>query len=210
MPLDLSTLAGSGHTALVTSEIQNGVIGAGSALPELAKNAQAILPNIARLVQAARRCGIPVIHCTVERRSDGRGANQNCRLFHYMARAETKLLAGSEAVKLVPEVPLEDSDIVLSRLHGISPFQGTELDFVLRNLGVSTIVGTGVSVNVAIANLAFDAVNSSYQMVIPRDAVAGFPSAYVEQVFEHSLAAIATLVTTAELLEAWSQASGPG
>jgi len=204
MALDLPTLVNPRHTALITSEIQNGVIGAGSALPELAKNAQAILPNINRLVQAARRAGVAVIHCTAQRRPDGRGANQNCRLFHYMARAETKLLTGSDAVELVPEVPLEDSDIVLPRLHGISPFQGTELDFVLRNLGVSTIVGTGVSVNVAIANLAFDAVNSSYQMVIPRDAVAGFPSEYVEQVFQHSLAAIATLVASADLVEAWS------
>ena len=72
-------------------------------------------------------------------------------------------------------------------------FQGTELDFLLRNLGVTTIVGVGVSVNVAIQNLAFDAVNSSYQMVIPRDAVAGFPADYVESVFTHTLAAISTV-----------------
>ena len=74
-----------------------------------------------------------------------------------------------------------ESDLVLPRLHGLSPFQGTELDFVLRNLGVRTIVGVGVSVNVAIKNLAFDAVNAGYQVVIPRDAVAGLPRSYVER-----------------------------
>ena len=77
---------------------------------------------------------------------------------------------------------------MLARLHGLSPFQGTELDWVLRNEGVTTIVGVGVSVNVAIQNLTFDAVNASYQVVIPRDAVAGFPAEYVEMVFEHTLA----------------------
>ena len=88
-----------------------------------------------------------------------------------------KLLPGSEAAQIVPEVAGEPTDLVLPRLHGLSPFQGTELDSILRNLGVRTIVGVGVSVNVAIQNLAFDAVNASYQVVIPRDAVAGFPAA---------------------------------
>ncbi len=92
---------------------------------------------------------------------------------------------------------------MLPRLHGLSPFQGTELDFVLRNLGVRTIVGVGVSVNVAIPNLAFDAVNASYQVVIPRDAVAGFPADYVDAVFTHTLAAVATVVRSDEVLAAW-------
>jgi nicotinamidase-related amidase len=98
---------------------------------------------------------------------------------------------------------------VLPRLHGLSPFADTGLDPILRNLGVRTIVGVGVSVNVAIQNLAFDAVNAAYQVVIPRDAVAGFPREYQEAVFEHTLGAVATLTTTAELLAAWRGGSGP-
>jgi nicotinamidase-related amidase len=103
----------------------------------------------------------------------------------------------------VPELEPAPSDLVLPRWHGLSPFQGTELDFLLRNLGVRTIVGVGVSVNVAIQNLAFDAVNASYQVVIPRDAVAGFPREYVEAVFAHTLGAVATLVESADLLAVW-------
>ena len=55
---------------------------------------------------------------------------------------------------------------------------GTQLDPILRNLGVTTIVGVGVSLNVGMTNLAFDAVNRGYQIVIPRDAVAGVPAEY--------------------------------
>jgi nicotinamidase-related amidase len=86
----------------------------------------------------------------------------------------------------------------------VSPFQGTELDFILRNLGVTTIVGVGVSVNVAMQNLAFDGVNSSYQVVIPRDGVAGTPQEYVEMIFEHTLSIVATLTTTDTLIAAWN------
>jgi nicotinamidase-related amidase len=202
-PLDLAELVAPGHTALVTQEIQRGVVGDLSQLPDLAAAARPILPNVAALARAARAAGVPVIHCTAERRADGLGANRNARIFQYMARAPVKLLPGSEAAALVPEAGLAPGDVVLSRLHGLSPFQGTELDFVLRNLGVRTLVGVGVSVNVAIQNLAFDAVNASYQVVIPRDAVAGFPREYVEMVFAHTLGAVATLVETRDLLQVW-------
>ena len=205
MALELRQLVDPAHTALVTQEIQRGVIGDQSQLPELAAAARAALPQIAKLVAAARAAGAPVIHCTALRRGDGRGANANARIFQYMARAPVKLLPGSPAAAIVPEVQVADGDLVLPRYHGLSPFQGTELDFVLRNLGVRTVVGVGVSVNVAIQNLAFDAVNASYQVVIPRDAVAGFPATYVEAVFEHTLGAVATLVSTAELLAAWAR-----
>jgi len=212
MPLDLAELLAPDHTALITQEIQVGVIGKGSALPELAAAAQEALPAIAQLVRAARAARVSVLHCTAERRPDGRGANRNARIFRYMERSEALLLPGSPAAAIVPEVPVEESDLVLPRLHGLSPFQGTELDFVLRNLGVRTLVGIGVSVNVAIQNLAFDAVNAGYQVVIPRDAVAGFPREYVDAVFTHTLGAVATLVSSAEVLEAWRGArpSAPG
>ena len=203
MPVDLASLVAPGRAALVTQEMQRGVIGEGSALAELAHAAAAIVPNVAELVLAARAAGVPVIHCTAERRPDGQGANRNARLFAYMAKAERPLHPGSEAAALVPEIEVAESDIVIPRLHGLSPFHGTELDWVLRNLGVGTIVGVGVSVNVAIQNLCFDAVNSGYQMVVPRDAVAGFPAEYVGMVFAHTLGAITTLTTSADLLEVW-------
>lgn len=204
MPLDLRSLVAPAHTALVTQEVQRGVIGDLSQLPALAAEAKAMLPNMAALVRAARAAGVPILHCTAERRADGRGANTNARIFQYMAKAPVKLLSGSEAAAIVPEIEVREEDFVLPRLHGLSPFQGTELDFLLRNLGVRTIVGIGVSVNVAIQNLAFDAVNAGYQVVIPRDAVAGTPREYVEMVFAHTLGVVATLVSSQELIAAWA------
>lgn len=204
MALNLKELVNPATTALVTQEVQNGVVGEGSALAELVAAAKLAIPNMARLVDVARNAGMPVIHCLAERRADARGANTNGRIFQYMAKAKLQLIPGSHAAELVPEIKTAASDIVMTRLHGLSPFQGTELDYVLRNLGVTTIVGVGVSVNVAIQNFAFDAVNASYQMVIPRDAVAGFPQEYVDAVFANTLGAVATLVTTDELVELWS------
>jgi nicotinamidase-related amidase len=203
--LALAELAAPRHTALVIQECQRGVIGDLSQLPALAAAAREMVPRVAELAGAARAAGVPVIHCTALRRADGLGANANARIFQHMARAPVKLLPGSAAAEIVPEIRVAESDQLLPRLHGLSPFHGTELDFVLRNQGVRTLVAVGVSVNVAIQNLAFDAVNAGYQVVVPRDAVAGFPAEYVRAVFANTLNAVATLVDTRDLAAAWSR-----
>src|SRR4030095_14488592 len=141
MALDLRELVAPAHTALVTQECQRGVMGDLSQLPELAKNARDALPPIAELVRAARAAGVAVIHCVAEPRADGRGGTHNARIFQSMAKTPMRLVQGSDAAQIVPEIDVIESDIVLSRLHGLSPFQGTELDFVLRNLRVPNLVG---------------------------------------------------------------------
>jgi nicotinamidase-related amidase len=97
-----------------------------------------------------------------------------------------------------------ETDYVLTRYHGITPFHGTELDQILRNLGVRTVVATGVSVNVGILGLTIDAVNAGYQVVIPRDAVTGTPDEYVDAVFQHTLRLLATVTGSEEVVRAWS------
>ena len=94
---------------------------------------------------------------------------------------------------------------MLARYHGIGPMTGTQLDSILRNLGATTIVGVGVSVNIGMTNLAFDAVNRGYQIVMPRDAVAGVPAEYAQAVIDNTLALVATVTTTAEILAAWGR-----
>mgnify|MGYP001823276578 FL=1 len=209
MPLDLDALLAPSHCALVTQECQRGVIGQQSALPVLAEAAQkGMIPAVAELVDVGRAAGVSIIHCVAARRRDGRGANTNARLFKHMDKVPHPLFEDSEATELVPEISIDERDIVLTRLHGLSPFQGTELDSILRNLGIRTIVGVGVSVNVAIQNFAFDAVNAAYQVVLPRDAVAGYPDEYVDMVFEYTLGGVTTVLDSATVLDCWKRAAG--
>jgi biuret amidohydrolase len=204
MAVDLTQLVDPAHTAIVTQECQGAVIGANPALPQLAEIAHRVaVPNIARLVRGARSAGVPVVHCLAMRREDGQGSNHNARLFVGMLKTGVPLRPGTEAVEVIPEIGVEPSDVVLSRLHGLGPMGGTDLDPVLRNLGITTIVGVGVSVNVAMLNFAMDAVNAGYQFVMPRDAVAGIPEAYAEAVLDNTISLLATLPTTDEVLSAW-------
>lgn len=206
MPLDLRNLVASEHTALVLQEVQNGVVGSPSALPALAEAAAAVdlIGNCARLARAAREVGVTVVHCTAETRDDGRGANRNARLFAGVRKSAVRLSPGSDAVQVPAEIGVDPRDLVLPRYHGLGPMTGTQLDSILRNLGVTTIVGVGVSVNIGMTNFAFDAVNRGYQMVMPRDGVAGVPPAYADAVLDNTLALVATLTTTTDVLAAWA------
>jgi len=204
--MNLVQLVAPGHTALVTQECQNGVIGEQAIFPELASIARnGMIPAAARLAKAARAAGVPVVHCLAIRREDGKGASNNARVFGAARKAPVKLLAGSEAAQVVPEIGVEDSDIVLTRLHGLGPMGGTDLDAVLRALNVKTVVGIGVSVNIGMTNFAMDAVNAGYQFVLPRDAVAGVPADYAEAVIENTLSFLATVTTTDEVVAAWER-----
>jgi nicotinamidase-related amidase len=204
MPPVLSELIAPDHTALVTQECQRGVLGERAIFPELAEAARAeMIPNAGRLAKAARAAGVPVVHCLALRRGDGRGSSTNARLFAVAARAAVALIPGSEAAEVIPEIGVEPEDLVLSRLHGLGPMAGTDLDAVLRNLGVRTIVGVGVSINVGMTNFVMDAVNLGYQFVLPADAVAGVPPSYADAVIEHTLSLLTTVATTEEVLEAW-------
>ena len=205
MPLDLAAVLDPAHTAIITSEVQNGVVGEPSALPVLSDAARAeMLPNLIRLLPVARAAGVQVVHCTAYRRDDGKGASHNARLFLGVRKSPVALAPGTPAVEVLAELGPEPEDLVLTRTHGLNPMGGTDLDPVLRNLGVTTVVVTGVSVNVAITNLVMDAVNLGYSVVLPRDAVAGLPKEYADAMVDNSLALLATVVTTDDLIGIWS------
>ncbi len=206
MPVDLSELAAPATCAVLTQEIQRGVVGDLSAFPQLAEAARevGVVPNTARLLAAARARGVPVVHCTAEFRPDRAGSTVNCSLIAAMVRNPDHLLVGTPPAELIAALGPEPGDLVSARLHGVSPFTGTALDTWLRSLGVETVVATGVSVNLGVLGLAIEAVNLGYRVVVPRDTVAGVPRAYADAVLDTTFPLITTLTNVDELLAAWA------
>lgn len=197
-----------GLSALVIQECQQGVIGPDSLLPMLAEAAAPAVPHIARLAHGARAAGVPVIHAMVTTRADGYGEPRNAPLYRAAARAGKPLLAGTPAAEVVPEIGLDERDLVVTRPGGLSPTHDTGLESLLRNLGVRTVVVAGVSVNVAILDLVLGCVNSGFEVVVPRDAVAGVPPEYATAVIDNTLRLLARIEWTEAVLDRWA-ATGP-
>lgn len=204
MPLDLTALVAPGCTALLTVEMQDNVVGSGSMLPELAEAATKMVPSIAALSRAARSVGIPVVHCTAETRPDRLGSSTNARLFAAAGKLPPGPPGPPTPTALHGGLDAAPGDLVMPRLHGVSPLHDTGLDAALRNMGVTTIVVTGVSVNVAALATVIDGVNRGYQVVVPRDCVAGVGEDYVDAVLDNTIKLLATLTTSADLLGCWT------
>jgi nicotinamidase-related amidase len=210
---DLARLLDPVHSAVLTSECQEGIVGQAGRLAPLVEAVRdgRVVENLQALLEAARGASVPVLHCTVVTRPDRGGSSANAPLLAFARQGKGGgLLPGSDESRIISELGPADTDYVVARLHGVSPFHGTELDSILRNLGVRTVVATGVSLNVALLGLTFEAVNRGYNVVIPRDAAAGTPAEYVEALCKHTLRLLATLTTTADVIGAWKGARAGG
>ena len=83
LPDRLRQLVDPQHTAIVTMELQKGVVGDEGILPALqtAVREERLLEVAGRFCRAARQHGARVVHATMEERPDGAGQAVNCKIF---------------------------------------------------------------------------------------------------------------------------------
>jgi nicotinamidase-related amidase len=122
MPLDLHELLDPAHTAVLTMELQRGVIGDMAMIPDLANEVTAVgmLDNVAGLCRAARAVGARVVHCTAEFRADRAGSKANAPMLRATSGDPTHLVVGTPSTEVVPELDQQPSDLVSPRVHGLS------------------------------------------------------------------------------------------
>lgn len=207
MAIDLSEIANPKTTALMLMEIQQAVIG--KATPPLftalrdSADKVGLVANTGRLLRAARGAGVKVFHCPAYHRPGQEGFITNCRLAQAVKRADMPMNLGSEGVDFLPEVKPQGDEFIMWRFHSPTLFHDSSLDSVCRNLGITTVVLTGVSLNLGILASTIEAMNRNYRVVIPTDCVAGYPPEYGEMVLKNTLHGLAYLTTSKELAEAW-------
>lgn len=200
-----------GDVAVLTMELQRGVVGDGALMKALVDEVErvGVRQSAGRLCETARAHGVPVVHCTAENRPDGIGATDNCKVFAMNSRlrretGSTPIDQGTDGATLVPELGPEPTDVIVARIHGMTPFTSTSLDQILRNMGVRTVIVAGVSVNLGILGTVISAIDLGYRVVLVRDAVCGVPTEYADAVIDNTLSLLATVVSVDDVLEAWA------
>jgi nicotinamidase-related amidase len=205
VPVDLAPILAPQQSALLVFECQQGVIGAGGAIPGLvaAVRESGMLETLADLLDAARSAGVRVFYCTVEKRADGVGHPFNTPLEMRLRATDPGQGGGPRMGPVVAELAPQRGDVVVSREHGMTGFYESGLDATLRNCGVRSVVITGVSLNVGVMGTAFEAVNRGYRVVVPSDCVAADPPEYKEPALRYSIRNVAFLSTAAEIARIW-------
>jgi nicotinamidase-related amidase len=207
MPFDPTPFLDPAVCGVVVFECQQMVIGANGPYPGLIRSVRdgGMLDRLATLLDEARDAGATVCYCTVTGRPGGLGAAKTPMSDRNRAAAQSGGTATAVEVdrSIVPELAPGPKDIIVERSHGMSGFHGTELDTCLREMGVQTVIPTGVSANMGIIGTSIEAVNHGYRLVFASDCIAGDPPEYTEQMMKYSYRNLGYVTTAADIADAW-------
>jgi nicotinamidase-related amidase len=136
-----------------------------------------LIANIGRLQRSFRSQKLQVIFFKIESvRSDGRDRG----LHHTRLGIEVK--PGSNEAQIVKELEPQHGDIVIGKTVS-SPFNGTNIDFVLRSMRLDQLVITGVVTNGCVETTVRDAADRGYEVILIEDACA----AMTREIHENSI-----------------------
>jgi nicotinamidase-related amidase len=154
-------------------------------------NAQAIVPNLQRLLVHAREAGWVVVFANDAHHPD----DPELAVWgpHAMAGAP-----GSRVIEaLAPEVgPME----IVSPKRTYGAFDGTNLDERLRALGVDQVVLAGQHTHICVRHTAYGALTRGYRITVPRDGVCAFSSVDPEDALAYLQQIYGAEITTVEAL----------
>jgi nicotinamidase-related amidase len=167
-------------TAIVSIDMHRGHLDPSPECPCPAPRAREIVEPIDTFHDRARALGVPVIHVrSVLRRGgedDIRGISSAWRRTFPLHVGEipnsaAHAIEGSPWTEFVTRV--EPNDLIVETKKRLSAFYPTDLDFLLRNMRIETIVLDGGFTDCCILNTAFDAGNHNYRVIVARDLVRG-------------------------------------
>jgi len=149
------------------------------------ERAKRIIPNIKKLLEWARREKIPVIYaCDYHREEDG-----EFKLWPKHA------VAGSWGAQVINELKPEKGDyIVFKRRY--SAFYSTDLDLLLRELSIDTLIIVGLVTNVCIQHTVCDAFFRGYKTLVPEDCVEALSEEIHRQALEYMKSIYGCEITT--------------
>ncbi len=202
----------TGPTAIVSIDMHEGHLSQDADCPCPAPRGREIVDAVDAFHARARSLGIPVVHVRSELRASGvddvRGRSDSAWRTTFpqhvgpIPGADGHALAGSRWTRFVTAV--EPGDEIVTGKKRLSAFYPTDLDFLLRQLGVRTVVLDGIMADCCVLNSAFDASNLGYRVVVPADLVRGTD----EELERAALAMVSLhlgLVTdAADLLALWT------
>lgn len=149
------------RTALVVIDLQNGIVGR----PTQPYAAHEVVARTARLAEAFRAHGLPVVLVRVATAPDGADAAHGRT---EVQRPQGALPEGYSDI--VPELAGHAGDLVVTKRNW-GAFFGTELDVILRRRGVTQVVLAGIATSIGVESTARQAHELNYNVTLAIDAM---------------------------------------
>ncbi len=153
-----------GKAALLIIDMQNDFVLEGK--PLKVAGAQAVIPKIQSVLAEFRKRSLPVFHVLRVHRPDGSDVEITRKeLFAKSPFA----VEGTRGAAVIDDLAPLKGEYVIPKIR-MSAFIGTELDLVLRTLGVSTLFVCGIQTPNCIRTTVFDGIAYNYPVVLIDDA----------------------------------------
>jgi nicotinamidase-related amidase len=164
-------------TALIAIDMHRGHLDPSVAtLPLAAERCGPVIARATELFRELRALGVRIIHVITEYRgSEEIASNPFWKAIHDDPTKARKgilrhNLAGSRGTEIIPEL-YADGDSVVRGKKRYSAFYATDLEFLLRGLGIDTVILAGINTTTCILCTAFEATNRDFRVVIASEAV---------------------------------------
>jgi biuret amidohydrolase len=157
-------------TAMIVVDMQNDFVAAGAPMETPA--ARAMVPKLVEALKICRDAGLRVIYTAHVHRRDG----SDMGLFddmHPLIANRDALVDGTPGVDIYPELAPAPGEHVIKK-HRYSGFFGTDLDIILREWGIDTVIVSGTTTENCCHATARDAMFRNYRVVFLSDATATY------------------------------------
>jgi ureidoacrylate peracid hydrolase len=198
---DLARLIDPAKAVIIVVDVQNDFCRPDGALGKAGAptaDAMAMIPTLARLLDAARATGTKIvwlqtIHEDATDSDPWRGRSLN--------KSADICRKGTWGIEFTDVVPLDDEPVVIK--HRYSGFVNTRLDSVLRTLKAETIIMTGVSTNVCVESTARHGFMLDYHVVFVDDCCAAYSREEHEGALYNMRTHFGTVASADALIDAW-------
>jgi nicotinamidase-related amidase len=169
MSIDPST------TAVVLIEYQNDFTSDGGVLHgavEAVMDKTGMLDNTRRVVKAAREAGVTVMHAPI---TFAEGYNELSSHPYGILKGVVDgnaFVKGSWGAAITDQLAPEDGDILIEGKRGLDTFASTNLDFILRSKGITTIALGGFLTNCCVESTMRSGYENGYKVITLNDCVA--------------------------------------
>lgn len=161
-------------TALVMIEFQNDFTSEGGALHAAVAGSMAetgMLANAKRALEAARAAGATVIHSPIAFQPGYYEITSHPYGILKGVVDSTAFVKGTWGCEIVGDVEPAGEDIVIEGKRGLDAFGSTNLDFILRSKGITTIALAGFLTNCCVESTMRSAYERGYEVITLTDAV---------------------------------------
>ncbi|PKU23448.1 cysteine hydrolase family protein [Telmatospirillum siberiense] len=217
LPDGFADYADPARTAVVSIDMHAGHLSERRDCPCPAPRMREIVKPVDAFHAAARSLGIPVIHVRSVLRKGGvddvKGIPSAWRrtfplLVGPIPNSNDHAIEGSPWNEFVTHVAADD--LIVSGKKRLSAFYSTDLDLLLRNLGVRIIVLTGGMTDCCVLNTAFDGANRDYRVIVPPDLVRGTDPSLEAGALAMMSIHLGLVMESGELLRVWREAGNGG